>query len=208
MRRIFPIVVLFLLSPFIAEIIFGGTPLSNIGAFLLDAPLYGAGALLIRDVVRRRGGGWGQIALLAAAYAIVEGGIALGSLFNYNLFNAGLYGGRAFGINWVWSEWTIGYHIIWSISTPVLLAELLFPDHRDEPWLGRVGNAIAGVLYLLGAVGLGLIFRNFVAPEFQMPLPALIGSLVAIVALVAVAWVWKPTPAAPANAPQRAAPPP
>src|SRR5262245_28810784 len=144
MRRIFPAVVLFLLSPFIGEILFGATPLSNIQALIVVAPLYGGGALLIREVVRRGGGGWGNIALLGAAYAIVEEGIALGSMFNYDLFNAGAYGVHAFGINWVWSQWTIGYHIVWSISLPILLAELLFPERREEPWLGRIGLAVAG----------------------------------------------------------------
>src|SRR6187455_1059256 len=115
MRRIFPAVVLFLLSPLIAEVIFGATTWDHIGSFLVVAPLYGGGALLIREAVRRRGLGWSSIALLGAAYGIIEEGLALQSLFNPAAFNAGAYGGVAFGVNWVWTEWTIGYHMLWSI---------------------------------------------------------------------------------------------
>jgi hypothetical protein len=45
-------------------------------------PLYGGGAVLIREVVRRRGGGWPAIVVLAAAFGVVEEGLATQSLFN------------------------------------------------------------------------------------------------------------------------------
>lgn len=209
MRRFMPVVALFLISPLIAEIIFGATPLSNIQAILVVAPLYGAGALLIREIVRWRGGGWGRIALLGVAYAILEEGIALQSMFNPDLFNAGAYGGQAFGINWVWSEWTIGYHTLWSIMIPILLAELLFPDRRSLPWLGRVGTAIVGVLYGLAVLAHSVIFRFFVAPNFRTPLHLMIGAGVAVVALVALALSGEPVPVEPLpDEPMRDAPSP
>ena len=55
----------------------GATPASNLRALLIEAPLYGGGVVLIRELVRRRGGGWGRVALLGAAYAIVEEGLAI-----------------------------------------------------------------------------------------------------------------------------------
>jgi hypothetical protein len=84
----------------------------------------GGGAVLIRELARRRGPGWGRIALLGAAYAIIEEGLVIQSMFNPNLFNASLLGGTALGVNWVWVEWTFGYHIMWSIAIPILLIEL------------------------------------------------------------------------------------
>ncbi len=141
---------LLVLSPLIAEFLFGATPISNLDALLPVTAIYGGGAVLIRELARRRGPGFGRIALLGAAYAIVEEGLALQSIFNPGAFNAGLLGGRAFGINWVWSEWTIGYHIVWSISIPILLSELLFPDRRTQPWLGKIGLAAVGVVYAAG----------------------------------------------------------
>ena len=169
MRRYVPVLVLLILSPFIAEVLFGATPISNLGGLLPGIAVYGGGAVLIRELARRRGPGWSRVALLGAAYAIIEEGLALQSMFNPDLFNAAGYGGRALGVNWVWSEWTLGYHIVWSIIIPILLAELLFPARRTEPWLGRVGVAVAGVVYALGVLAYGAIFRFAIAPGFRSP---------------------------------------
>jgi hypothetical protein len=161
-------------------------------------PFYGGGAVLIRELVRRRGLGGGRVALLAAAYAIVEEGLALQSMFNPNLFNAGLVGGTVLGINLVWIEWTIGYHIVWSIGIPILLTELLFPARRSEPWLGRTGIVVAGIAYTLSALALSAIIRFAVTPDFRAPLVLLIGAALLALALVALALRWPVTQAAPA----------
>ena len=184
MRRTLPVLTLFILSPWIAEVLFGATPLSRLGSLLVVAPLYGGGAILIRELARRRDSGWERIFLLGAAYAIIEEGLAIQSIFNPNLFNAGLLGGRALGVNWVWSLWTIGYHIVWSISLPIFLTELLFPGRRSEPWLGRVGLVIVGVLYVLGVLAIAAIYRFVVAPDFQPPL--LLNLFAALAAIVLV----------------------
>jgi len=188
MRRYLPVVTLFFLSPWVAELLFGATPLSRLGSLLVVAPLYGGGAILVRELARRRGPGWTRIFLLGAAYGIIEEGLAIQSLFNPNLFNAGLLGGRALGVNWVWSLWTIGYHIVWSIGIPILLAELLFPIRRNEPWLGRVGMMVVGLLYVLGLLAIAAIYRFVVAPDFQPPLllnlfAALVTILLVVLAL-------------------------
>jgi hypothetical protein len=184
MRRYLPVFTLFILSPWVAEVLFGATPLSRLGALLVVAPLYGGGAILIRELARRRGPGWESIFLLGAAYAIIEEGLAIQSIFNPNLFNAGLLGGRALGVNWVWSMWTIGYHIVWSISLPIFLAELLFPARRSELWLGRVGLIVVGVLYVLGVLAIAAIYRFAVAPDFHPPL--LLNLFAALVAILLV----------------------
>jgi len=197
------------LAPLVAEVLFGATPISRIGALLPDSLLYGGGAVLIRELARRRGSGWGRIALLGAAYGIVEEGLAMQSLFNPNLFNAGALGGRALGVNGVWGEWTIGYHIVWSIAIPILLAELLFPARRREPWLGRIGVAVAGVLYILGALAIAAIFRLVIAPDFRAPVIALACAALLAVALVTLALGWPAAPAPkPAAEPVRDAPSP
>ena len=101
------------------------------------------------------------------------------------MFNAGLVGGRAFGINWVWTMWTVGYHIVWSISIPILLAELLFPTRRSEPWLGKTGLIVVSLLYVLGALALAAIYRFAVAPDFELPVALnLIAALVAILFVI------------------------
>ena len=185
MRRIVPVLALFALSPFVSELLFGATPLSNLGALVVVVPLYGGGAVLIRELARRRGPGWNRIFLLGAAYAIIEEGLILQSMFNPNMFDAGSVGGRALGINWVWTMWTIGYHIVWSISIPILLAELLFPARRSEPWLGKVGMGVVSILFVLGALALAAIYRFAIAPDFQIPL--LLNLLAALVTILLIA---------------------
>src|SRR4030095_15246535 len=103
MRRIVPVLTLLALSPFIAEMLFGATPLSNIGALLVIIPLYGGGAVLVCEFARGRDTGWGRVFLLGAAYGIIEEGLIIQSMFDPNIFDAGLVGGRALGINWVWT---------------------------------------------------------------------------------------------------------
>lgn len=190
MRRFIPVLVLLVLSPFIAEVLFGATPVSNIGSLIITGPFYGAGVLLIRDLARRRGSGWGRIVLLGTAHGIVEEGLVIQSLFNPTLFNAGIVGGRAFGVNWVWTQWALGYHIVWSIVIPILLAELLFPKRQAEPWLGKLGLMIATVVYTISGLAMGAVFRLFVTPDFHTPL--LFNTVAAIfaAALVVLALCW------------------
>jgi hypothetical protein len=206
-RRYSPALILFILAPLIAEVLFGATPFSRMGGLVVTAPLYGGGALLIRELARRRGGGWGRIALLGAAYGIVEEGLAIQSLFNPALFNAGVLGGRWLGVNWVWTQWTVGYHIVWSMLIPILLTELLFPARRAEPWLGRFGVGVAGALYAVGALALGATFRLFVTPEYRAPLPLLIVAALLVSGLVVLALAW-PQRVAQAAAPSGRAPSP
>jgi hypothetical protein len=209
LRRFAPILLLFVLPPVVAEVLFGATPVSNLGALLPITALYGSGVVLIRELARRRGTGWARIALLGAAYAVVEEGLALQSMFNPDLFNAGTLGGRALGINWVWSEWTIGYHIVWSISVPILLAELLFPTRRTVPWLGRTGVAVVGTVYVLGALGMAAIFRLIITPDFRTPTVLAVAAVMVIVGLVALALAWPAdTPPEPSTEPMQDAPSP
>ena len=61
---------LYLLAPIIAEMLTGSTPplgWNNVGGVILTTGLYGSGALLARELVRRRGLSWGSLALLGAA---------------------------------------------------------------------------------------------------------------------------------------------
>jgi hypothetical protein len=81
--------------------------------------------------------------------------------------------------------WTIGYHVVWSISIPILLAELLFRARRSEPWLGKTGLIVVSVLYGLGALALTAIYRFAVAPHFEIPVVLnLIAALVAILFVI------------------------
>jgi hypothetical protein len=56
-RRVAPAVGLFLLAPLVGEYLLGNLSIRDIVALLFLAPMYGGGALLIREVARRTGRG-------------------------------------------------------------------------------------------------------------------------------------------------------
>ena len=53
-RNLRAALILFLLAPLIGEYVLGNIPLSELGALVVLAPLYGGGALLIREVAMPR----------------------------------------------------------------------------------------------------------------------------------------------------------
>jgi hypothetical protein len=77
---------LFFLSPLIAEFLLGNAAIDAINVVPFIAPLYGGGALLVREVARRTGRGWPTMILLAFAYAVIEEGLVTQSLFNPSYF--------------------------------------------------------------------------------------------------------------------------
>lgn len=116
-------------------------------------PLYGGGALLIREVARRAARGWAAILLLALAYALLEEAFLTQSLFNPDYVGQRLldYGFiPALGTSLNWTVFVLSIHVVWSIATPILVAEGLAGWRRTQPWLGRAGLAITAVLFLAG----------------------------------------------------------
>src|SRR5262245_60373039 len=71
-QRAAPAVTLLLLSPIVTNVLFGAIRITNILAVLPAAGAWGLGALIIRDLVRRRRQGWTAILLLGVALAIAE----------------------------------------------------------------------------------------------------------------------------------------
>ena len=179
-----------LLISLMGEIFLGATTVSRLASAIPLIFFYGGGAVISRELARRHGPGWGRIIVLAMAYGIVEEGLATQTLFNPELFRAGLIGGRALGVNWVWSEWTVGYHVVYSIAIPILLAELLFPAIKDQPWLGWKALLAVGAGYILSALVIGIAFRRIIAPDFRTPTPHIVvaASLAIILGVLAIAW--------------------
>ncbi|MDX6277874.1 MAG: hypothetical protein QOJ72_2002, partial [Nocardioidaceae bacterium] len=70
------------LSPFVGEFPLGNLTLRELPLGVFLAPMYGLGAVLVREVARRSGGGWPVILLLAAAYALIEEGLVDQLLWN------------------------------------------------------------------------------------------------------------------------------
>jgi hypothetical protein len=156
-RRIAPAVGLFFLAPLIAEFLLGDLPITLLGALVILAPLYGGGAVLIREVVRCTGRGWPSILVLAFAYSILEEAFTTQTLFNPNYLHLNLHLLApayipALGIGVWWTIFVLTLHTVWSISTSIALAEALVPDRATTPWLGWPGLSITGILFALAAV--------------------------------------------------------
>jgi hypothetical protein len=193
--RAHPILCLALLTPGIPEYLSGS---SSFGVFfanpvlfliLLGANLgmYLPGVLLIREAMIRWRKGWASVIVLGAAYGIAEEGLGLSTLFNAHAGVVGALGsyGHWLGVNWVWSVGVLMVHIVYSLALPILLLGLALPETRGRSLLGARGIAVALGVFVLDLFFLMLVVLG--ALHFWMGIPQLLGSLLAIGALILVA---------------------
>jgi hypothetical protein len=153
--RLLPLV-LFFLSPLVGEYLLGNTPISDVASLLLLAPLYGGGALLIREIARRTGRGWPTMLLFAAAYALLEEGPIDMMLWNPHYGGANMavaYPGTSIpflGTSGQLLQDTLAVHTIWSISVPIAITETLSRG-PTRPWLGKKALTVVAVIFVLAA---------------------------------------------------------
>lgn len=191
-RGVWPALGLFITAPLVAEFLLGNLPIKLLPALIVLAPLYGGGALLIREWVRRTGRGWPSILLLGMAYAILEEAYTTQSLFNpdYLRLHLGLLTPAyipALGIGGWWTLWMLNVHAVWSIATPIALIEACVPDRSRTPWLGRVGMSITTLVFAIGAVASARFQMKqdpFLASRTQFAVAAMV-----IVVLIAAAFL-------------------
>ncbi|MEV1248389.1 hypothetical protein ACIBO2_28245 [Nonomuraea sp. NPDC050022] len=186
-RRRWAALLLAVITPLVAELTLGNPPLSQIWLMLLWVPIYGAGTVLIRELVRRRGAGWLSILLLGLAYGIVEEGLALQALSSPTLYGVAGWAPRILGLNSAYTELNLPYHAVFSVALPILLVDLVFPGMRDRPYLKRTGLVVTGVVFVLGAALLRLSVTGFIDPGYQAPLPVVAGCLAAVALLAVLA---------------------
>src|SRR5579863_7385158 len=156
-RRVAPAIGLFFVAPLVAEFLLGDLPIKLLGVLAILAPLYGGGALLVREVVRRTGRGWPSILVLAFAYAVLEEAFTTQTLFNPNYLNLNLHLLQpayipALGIGIWWTVFVLTLHTVWSISVSIGLVEALVPDRATTPWLRGIGLTVISVLFVLAAI--------------------------------------------------------
>ncbi len=181
---------LLLLAPTVGEYLLGNIAISEYGDVLFLMPLYGAGALLVRESARRLGRGWPTIVLFGAAYALIEEGPVDQMLFNPGYLGLPSFDGYAeipgLGISGSLLLWSLALHTVWSICVPIALVEAFDPT-PTLPWLGRFGLVVTGVLFVAGCVFLAVVQAqdlDFVGTPVQFAV-----SIAAIVGLVVVALV-------------------
>jgi hypothetical protein len=189
-----PVAVLVLLSPVLTELLMGALRITNLWLLIPEMGVYGVGALLIREVARRRQRGWGTILLLGIALAILIECVILQTSLTPQFFSpAGEHSfGWAYGVQWIYLLAMLGYESVYAVVIPIQLTELLFPDRRNEPWLNRGAAVIAGAIFLLASVAASLLWSNqglarYGESTYRVPAIVVALALVAVVALSAVA---------------------
>ena len=170
------------LAPLCAEVSLGTVPLRMAWAWLVFAPIYSAGALFLREILRRTGGGYGNLLLLGVAYGLVEEGLVLQSLTSPHLYGAAGWAPRLLGMNTAYTELNLVYHALFSVTIPVILVEYLFARHGTAPYLRRGGVIAAGVIALLAAALLRVSVPPSEDPGYAMPPAAIV-----VIALLATA---------------------
>jgi hypothetical protein len=194
-QRMGPIVTLLLLSPVIGEVMSGATRLSYIFVLVPEIMVWGCGALLIRELVRRWSGGWTSMLLMgfglsiAEEFVIQQTSIAplpwLGDRPAY---------GRVWGVNWPWFIFMLGYEAIWIVLVPVQVTELLFPARRRNAWLRTRGLFISGAVFLVGSCIAWFAWTQqarpnaFHVPVYYPPMATVLAGAVAIALLGAAAY--------------------
>jgi hypothetical protein len=161
---------LLILAPVCAEYITGyddntGRPWALLRSLMIHSPLYGAPALLIRELARRFGVRWPGIMALAAAFGIVEAGVVDQSLFSESYRQIDYWNDL---VRPTWIE-PLGFaaepamtfivgHAIWSCGIPIALVEAMCPPLSQQPWLRRPGLIVMALLNL-GAAALVLSYH-------------------------------------------------
>ena len=188
--RWWPAVGLFFLAPFVGEYLLGNQPITAMASIFLFAPMYGGGAVLIREIARRAGLGWAGIVLMAVAYGLLEEGPIDQMLFNPGYLGLDSFAGMGeipgLGMSVTLLQGTVTLHTIWSICVPIALVEACAPGVQ-RPWLRRRRLVLVGAVFVIGSTLLGLmqaIGLHFIASPAEFA-----GSAVVIVALIVLAVV-------------------
>ncbi|GAA3533433.1 hypothetical protein GCM10022222_15970 [Amycolatopsis ultiminotia] len=179
------------LSPFFAEFLLGDQYLAGppevgrqLVTFAIFVAFYGAGAVLIREVARRLGRGWPTILVLALAYGVVEEGLLTQTLFNQHYLGGDLLSAAYIpwlGIGGRWTVYVLTLHTVWSIATPIAIAEAF---SGRTPWLRRPGMWVWSCVLLVGCAATFVV--NYRIGHFLASPVQLVGALVVVAALVVV----------------------
>ncbi len=171
---------------------------------LFFVPLYGAPALLIREVARRFALGWTGILLMAMAFGLLQAGVVDQSLFSVSYLGIESWDIsrrptliEPLGISAYMTLLFIGGHVIYSIGAPIALVEALRPARRHEPWLGTKGLVVTAMLYVAMSV---LVLIDHLSTESSHASPVQAGvSLLLVGGLVASAFAFGRRTRSPVN---------
>ncbi|WP_051274579.1 hypothetical protein [Cellulomonas sp. URHD0024] len=198
-RRRLLALLLFVVAPVCAEYLTAydpevtGQAAALVGGLVILGPLYGAPAILIRELAARTRMHWTGILALAGAFGVLQAGVVDQSLFatsymSYDDWATGraltlippLGVAGAFALNFL-----VG-HVVWSIGAPIALVETF--DRRPgprQPWLGLSGTTALVVLWVLASVVVSQDIRD--SGSDQASTGQLLGAVAVAALLVLVA---------------------
>ncbi|WP_116199410.1 hypothetical protein [Amycolatopsis circi] len=187
------------LSPLFAEFLLGDQYLAGppeagrqLAMFAMFVTLYDAGAVLIREVARRMNRGWPTILALSVAYGVAEEGLLTQTLFNPHYLGLDLLKPAYIpwlGIGGQWTVYVVTLHVVWSIATPIAIAEAFF---GRTPWLRRPGLWVWGCVLLVGCAA--TFFVSYQLGHFLAAPAQLIGVFLVAAGLVFAALRLTATP--------------
>jgi hypothetical protein len=192
--RIAPAILLMLLAPLLTEVLPGAT---RFGAIWIALPteiaVWGGGAVLIREMVRRRHLGWQSLLLLGVALAVAEEClIQQTSLAPLVIKLKGVEYARAWGVNYVYLLWALAYESVLVVMVSVLLTELIFPGRREDGWLSKTGGVIIALFFALGCFVAWFTWTHIARVNvFHLSLypPPLAAVLIAVAAIALLAFL-------------------
>jgi hypothetical protein len=211
-HRSAPAIMLIVLAPVIAELLYGGTRFSYLYALIPEAGIWGCGALMIRYVARLRNLPWTSVLLLGLALAIAEEFIIQQTSIAPLTGLAKYAYGRVWGVNWVYFLWALGYESVWVVMIPIQLAELMYPNLRKALWLSSWGLFRAAVSFAVTGhiawYSWTQVARTkvFHMPPYQPPYQMILAAITAI-ALLALVGLRLPAASEP-KPPKKSGPPP
>ena len=145
------ILTLLVLAPLIGEVLSGATRLSFLFVFIPEVMVWGCGALISRELVRR----WRRRDQFAHARPrlvcsrIIHHPANLSGVTSLARIDDNVR--PSMGVNWLYFLFMLGYESVWIVLVPVQLTELIFPERRRDPWLKNRGLIISSFVFLLGS---------------------------------------------------------
>jgi len=200
-----PAFALALLAPIIAEVLSGATRVSFIFALIPEIMVWGCGALIIREMVRRRHLPWTSMLLMGLGLSIAEEFVIQQTSLAPLPWISGPIYGRALGVNWLYFLFMLGYESVWVVLVPVHLTELIFWRRGHQPWLRTRGLIISGLIFIVGSFAAWYAWIKrarpivFHVPVYDPPKLTLLLGLLAIAGLVAIALNLGSSPTTSAN---------
>ncbi|HKF48801.1 MAG TPA: hypothetical protein VKB38_15690 [Terracidiphilus sp.] len=190
-----PIWTLVALAPVIAEVLSGSTRTSILFVLIPEMMVWGVGALLCRELVRRWKAGGVSLLLLGLSLSIAEEFlIQQTSIAPLPFAGAHADYGRMGGINLVYLLFMLGFESVWVVVVPVQVTELIFQARRELPWLRMRGWIVSSVLFLIGCRIAWYGWTQQARPRlgaapYHPPLAFLASGFAAILALIVLTYL-------------------